>query len=241
MAADAAEAGGAQRRAVLLCGSTAGFASAAGLSAYCASKAALRSLAGCLRLEMAGLAPALSVHLATPGFADTPLVAGGTAGASPAAGALHAALVPPVLPSAGTVASQILAGMAGGAFLIPAGGPGAAALAAVSRDPGGPGVAWVGGGGWVAAVANAVVDAAAAVPLVAASAWFRGMLKRKTAAALASVGLGKGAVPVTKMAVGGGGRGKGGEGGGGVLVVAISASSPPPPPPSLTKRGRGRE
>ena len=225
MAGDASAAGGRHRRAVVVMGSTAGFAGAAGLSAYCASKAALRSLAACLRLEVLGLAPHLSIHLAAPGFADTPLVSGGAAASSPAGRALHAALVPLALPSPARIAAQVVAGVEAGTFLIPAGGPGATALAALARDPGGPGVAWFGGGGGSACARAAafLVDAAAALPLVAAAACFRGMLERKTGAALGSVGLGRGVAPVT--AAGGGGVKAPSAGGGGFNAASVVAST----------------
>lgn len=233
MAADASTAGGTNRRAVVLMGSTAGFASAAGLGAYCASKAALRSLAGSLRLETLALAPALTVHLACPGFADTALVRAGSLAGGPAAAALHAALVPPVLPAPASVADTVVAGVGAGLFLVPAGGPGAVALAAVARDPGGPGVEWVArlvGSGWwpswsgasgglaaraaaaTACAASWAADVAAAPVLAAAARWFRRVLEAKTGAALSRVGLGPGVAPSSAHVRVGGGGGGGGNG-----------------------------
>ncbi|KAK9844084.1 hypothetical protein WJX81_004219 [Elliptochloris bilobata] len=91
------------------------FARAAGISAYCASKFAVRGFMDSLRLELLGTG--VTLHMACPGFVDTPMIREAQKAASDNVKRLKASFVPTMM-TAEQVADHTVRGLARGSYII---------------------------------------------------------------------------------------------------------------------------
>ncbi|CAL8465071.1 g4606 [Coccomyxa elongata] len=104
-----------RRGRVIVTNSSGGFMGAAGISAYCASKFAVRGLLDSLRLEL--INTGVPVHMACPGFVNTTMIRQAQKEASDTVKKLKAAFVPAMM-TAEEVARYTWKGVERGQYVI---------------------------------------------------------------------------------------------------------------------------